>query len=349
MIGTLKERALAMMTRVGVTARVASSEWRRRRLLILCYHGVARSDEHLWNPGLYISATRFARRLKLLRRHGCSVLPLGEALERLARNDLPDRAVVLTFDDGYYDFAATAYPLLRTHGFPSTVYLTTLRCEHNLPIVRLLISYVLWTRRDRSLDGDGLPGLKPVAYPLAEPAARDAIVETLVAASRASNFDRFGNDGVARAVAERLDVDYDRLAAQRMLTLLAPHEVSSLAGQGVDFQLHTHRHRSPDDAALLAREIRDNRQRIERMTGRPAAHFCYPSGVYFRRQLGTLRAEGVVSATTCDPGLAHAGSEMLLLPRFVDTDHVSDNNFSSWITGTAALMSRRAAGNAAAL
>ena len=65
------------------------------------------------------------RRLEVLRRLDCSVLPLGEALARLYRGELPPRAVALTFDDGYFDFKARALPLLRRFGYPATVYVTT--------------------------------------------------------------------------------------------------------------------------------------------------------------------------------------------------------------------------------
>jgi peptidoglycan/xylan/chitin deacetylase (PgdA/CDA1 family) len=267
MLGPLKERAFAVMHHTGLSARVASSGWRRRRLLILGYHGIARWDEDLWNPGLYFSASRFARRLELLRRHRCNVLPLGEAIDRLGRNDLPDRAVVLTFDDGYHDFATIAYPLLRAHGYPATVYLTTLRCEHNFPIVRLLLSYLLWSKREAQLDGSGLPGLVPKRYPLADAKTREAVVDALTAAARESHFDRFDNDEVARQVAGRLGLAYDRYSAMHLLTLLSPEDVAQLANEGVDFQMHSHRHWSPEDPALLARDLRNNRERIERLTG----------------------------------------------------------------------------------
>jgi peptidoglycan/xylan/chitin deacetylase (PgdA/CDA1 family) len=49
------------------------------------------------------------------------------AIERLYERNLPKRAVVLTFDDGYYDFTARALPLLEEGSYPATVYVTTER------------------------------------------------------------------------------------------------------------------------------------------------------------------------------------------------------------------------------
>jgi peptidoglycan/xylan/chitin deacetylase (PgdA/CDA1 family) len=337
------------MQRAGVSSRVASSAWRRRRLLILCYHGIARFDEHLWNPGLYVSAAMFARRMELLRLEGCHVLPLAEAVDRLRRDDLPDRAVALTFDDGYVDFGEAAHPILNAHRFPATVYLPTLRVDHNKPIVALTLSYLLWQRQDRALEGRGLPGLEERTYSLAAAPDREAIVSRLMEAATRLGYSIPDKDELARQLAGRLSIDYDAFVARRMLTLLSPPEVTALAKASVDFQLHTHRHRSPNDPALLAREIQDNRERIEAMTGRPATHFCWPSGVYWREQLATLEAEGVETATTCDPGLATRTSPRLLLPRFVDTSFVDEMTFLSWVAGPAAWMSYRTAAGALSL
>ena len=38
---------------------------------------------------------------------------------------LPDRPIVLTFDDGFADFHAIALPLLRQYGFTATLFVTT--------------------------------------------------------------------------------------------------------------------------------------------------------------------------------------------------------------------------------
>ena len=121
-----------------------------------------------------------------------------------------------------------------------------------------------------------------------------------------------------------------------------PEEVANLPRDLVDVQLHTHRHRVPTDRALFEKEINDNRRLIAEMTGSPSVvHFCYPSGVTSSNYLPWLRALGVVSATTCFPGLASPASEPLMLPRLIDTSHVSELEFEGWMSGVSAFLPRR--------
>ena len=339
MLNALARRCLALSSRTGLSQWVAKSQWRRSRLLVLCYHGIAINDEHQWSPWLYISTRTFEHRLRLLHRNGCTVLPLHEAVERVARRDLPERAVVLTFDDGYYNFLVRAYPALRAFGYPATVYLTTLRCEHNYPIVNLLLSYALWLHRTEKLAGAGLPGLEDTDYPLETTAQRERVFTLLKAEAKRSRFSRLEHDAMAAAVLERLGEDYEWFVRSRRLTLMKPDEVAALSAHGVDFQLHTHTHTTPEDPAAFIEEVRKNRQSIREMTGSDPRHFCYPSGVYRMSYLPVLEAEGVLSATTCDPGFARPASNRLLLNRFVDGEAVSSTEFEAWLSGTAACWS----------
>lgn len=326
---------------LGISRLIGNSAWRRHRLLVLCYHGVSLQDEHEWNPFLYVSPQTFEARLQLLRDLNCHVLPLKEATSRLYRGDLPERAVALTFDDGYFDYRARAYPLLSAYGYPSTVYLTTKRVEHNRPIVGLLLSYVLWKRRGAVLDGRGVPGLGEPALATGTAAERLRITERVEAAGRAQRLSPVQKDDVVGEIASRLAADYDSLATARLLTLMNPDEVSDMAARGVDFQLHTHCHRTPEDPEQFAAEIRINGERIESMTGKRPSHFCYPSGVYRASYLPVLQAAGVVSATTCERGLATAATHPLLMPRVVDTDLTSEVEVSGWIFGAAAWLPQR--------
>lgn len=337
-IRSLKRSSLAVSKHLGLTRLVSESNWRRERLLILCYHGVSLADEHRWKPNLYVSPAHLERRLALLRRNRCTVLSLDDAIGRLYRNDLPDRAVVLTFDDGYHDFMAQAWPLLSAAGYPATVYLTTCRVDHNWPVASLFLSYVLWKARRRDLDLTGLNGLDG-RFPLVTRDDQQRMVERI--AHTFHGLDGAGKDALVRNVTLRLGLEYDALLAARLLTLMRPADVELLAKAGVDFQLHTHLHRTPDDPEVFVRDVLYNRTRLEAITGARPSHLCYPSGVYRTSYLSALEREGIASATTCDPGLASPESNRLLLPRFVDTSTTSEIEFEGWITGVSSYLPRR--------
>jgi len=320
---------------IGLNRRVGASAWRRQRLLILCYHGISLHNEHEWNPRLFISPENFSRRLELLDRSGCTVVPLGEAVQRVYANEIPERAVCLTFDDGFYDFAVQAQPRLRQFGFPATVYLNTLRCGHDFPAVRIGLSYVFWKSKRSVVDGRGLPGLDPVEYPIATPEQRWTLAVAIHTSLLAAKADVARQDDALRDVSQRMGVDYDELASTRMLSLMRPAEVTALAAEGVDFQMHTHRHSTPVDSDLFVEEIRENRWRIEAMTGVRPTHFCYPSGLYRESYFPLLEAAGVVTATTTRAGMVSSKTSPLLLPRFVDMNSVSEAEFDGWLTGIA--------------
>jgi peptidoglycan/xylan/chitin deacetylase (PgdA/CDA1 family) len=336
----LRRAALTTLKACGAFGVVRESAWRRQRLLILCYHGVALDDEDQWRPHLYVSPETLERRLDILQRGKYSVLPLVEALDRLRRNDLPPRSIALTFDDGTYDFYSIAFPALRQRKLPVTVYLTTYYSEAQLPVFNLICSYMLWRARSRgSLDLSEFGVAQPVALDSSE--SRETAVNEVMQWTEREGFSGQQKDEVAGRIAGRLHIDYEDLRRRRVLQLMNREEVSQLAAEGVDFQLHTHRHRTPQDEDLFRREIRDNRAHIAGMLSGERKHFCYPSGAWRPEFVGWLQKEGVISATTCDTGFATAESNPLLLPRFVDTSARTDLEFESWLDGVGHFLSRR--------
>lgn len=132
------------------------SAWRRKRLLILGYHGVSTHDEHEWDGELYMPPSLVRERFETLRRGQYQVLPLGEAVSRLYDGSLPPRAVAITFDDGAYDFYTHARPLLEEFSFPATVYLTSYYSRYQRPVFNTMLRYLFWKGRDKTLDATGL-------------------------------------------------------------------------------------------------------------------------------------------------------------------------------------------------
>jgi peptidoglycan/xylan/chitin deacetylase (PgdA/CDA1 family) len=327
---------------MGGIKLVAGSEWRRQRLLILCYHGVSLQDEHEWDPALFVTPAFLRHRFESLRNGGYVVLPLGEAVRNLRQETLPPRSVVLTFDDGFYNFFAAAAPLLEEFGYPATNYMSSYHCVHQRPVLGLTLRYLLWRARLQVLMPKVLPGIYD-SVDLQNPQHRTTLAVNLLNQAELLSGDREAQQAWLGEVAMRLGIDWGNIVRSRLFHLMTPAETADIARRGFDVQLHTHRHRTPRDKSAFCNEVLENRRILEEMTGHPANHFCYPSGDCDPMFLPWLRELRVETAVTGRSGLANAEHDPLLLPRYVDTMAQSDVLFESWVSGTGAILLGRGA------
>jgi peptidoglycan/xylan/chitin deacetylase (PgdA/CDA1 family) len=93
------------------------------RIPILVYHSVSRGGDIGELAPYTISPDRFADHLAYLRDNGYSGYTVTALTHAMAAGQaLADRAVVLTFDDGFVDFQVHAVKRLAAAGFPATLY-----------------------------------------------------------------------------------------------------------------------------------------------------------------------------------------------------------------------------------
>jgi peptidoglycan/xylan/chitin deacetylase (PgdA/CDA1 family) len=93
----------------------------RRQVRVLLYHACEETESDFIR-GLQSNTPPdvLARHLDFLRRY-YNVVPATA----LPDGNLPDRAAVITFDDGYDSVRTSAFPLLRARGLPATIYLVS--------------------------------------------------------------------------------------------------------------------------------------------------------------------------------------------------------------------------------
>ena len=89
---------------------------------ILMYHRIGTETFDPW--GLAVAPERFEAQLQWLAR-ARTILPLTEFAAMHRQANLPGKAVALTFDDGWRDNAANAFPLLQKHQVPASIFLST--------------------------------------------------------------------------------------------------------------------------------------------------------------------------------------------------------------------------------
>lgn len=88
------------------------------RVPILTYHKIAPITKGTIFPGTFVPPDLFEKHLRLLKRRGFSSVSCTNLFE----SGLP-KPILLTFDDGFQDFAVNAWPRLQQHGFGALVFL----------------------------------------------------------------------------------------------------------------------------------------------------------------------------------------------------------------------------------
>ena len=105
----LGRRLAGRLARTPALLRLTLALTKPRRFLVLCYHRVNDSG----HPFFGGTPTALFREQMQVLREGFAVLFLDELVERAASEDVPANAVAITFDDGYRDNYANAFPILR--------------------------------------------------------------------------------------------------------------------------------------------------------------------------------------------------------------------------------------------
>ncbi len=305
--------------------------WSAGKLRIIAWQGLSSSDEHEYDDATFLRPQTFARRLELLAHMGATVLPLDEAMDRLARGTLPALPVVLTIDGGWASSAGPMADALSRAGFPATLYVATDSTRRPFwPVYEVAVGWLLWragqTGRQAPVD---LAPVDPRAgtLDLSTEAQRQEALAKLRALGPSLNL--VERTHLVTALAEALGEDLGSAALQS-----ADYDaLGTLAARGVDVQLHTHRRRMPPTEAQLSAELDLNRAHLRRASPRSLKHLSFPEGEYRPEQLDWLPRLGVSTAVTRKPGLNDARTPRLELRRFVDRERLSALELEATLCG----------------
>ncbi len=101
---------------------------RRLRVPVLMYHYLSTppDDADIYRRDLSVPPELFAAQLDRLLAEGYTAVTLYQVMDALQRGaPLPEKPVVITFDDGYRDNYENAFPLLRARALPATIFVVT--------------------------------------------------------------------------------------------------------------------------------------------------------------------------------------------------------------------------------
>ncbi len=307
-------------------------------LRILCYHGFSLDDEHLFRPKLFMTRSLFKKRLDKISKMKFLVISLDNAVE-MSKSKIPfSNSLVITIDDGWQGVGDIAWPLLKQHEFKWTLYLTTYYAEKQTQVMNVAIQYLCWKTLKKELDlsdtnivfKDAIEfhGLQKVS--LLEPKLQKFSAKIMTCEDRQI---------FLHTVASALEINQDDIEKKRLFYLLNMTAIKDMHDDGVDIELHTHRHSlGQGDKNKLDFEIAENKESIQKICGHRLDHFCYPSGFYTKNHPHWLSALGIISATTCKPGLNYSTTPLLELRRFLDGENITAIEFESELSGFSELL-----------
>lgn len=289
----------------------------RRGLTIIGWHGVSLSDEHERFTSLFISPESFRRRLTFIKK--CyEVIDLDTAIKQHESGKFKKRQIVLTFDDGFYNFFKVAAPILEEYNMTATNYVVSEPMLNQLPILILLVQEVILTcaleRGEISIDG--LEG----TFDLSKPKERKRLINSALAKYR-SMLDRDYETRFqfVKELAIALKVDIDPVIKKRVLHSMNKDEIRIIAEKGFSMQNHTDNHFNVIDYAdEVYQEVKECKSKLEAVTGKEADHFCYPSGLWQKEAWRDLSRLNMRSAVTTMQGPNFSRTPVLGLRRVLN-------------------------------
>lgn len=272
--------AIQLLVRSGAGHVLRGVSRRAGTLRVLAYHRICEPapEGYPFDPALISASPReFAWQMNHVARHYQPV-SLDTVLEaQEGRRPLPDRAVLVTFDDGFDDNYSAAFPVLQRYAVPATFFLATGHIGGEAPFWFEWLAFVISRAPAGSM---ALPALGRAINLTDDFQARRHVYEELVEQLKRVP------DPVRRAALDELDTTLGAVWADAepgVRALSRPlrwEQVCEMAAAGMNFASHSLTHPilsrlAPD---VLAHELQQSKRDIEGALGRRIHALAYPNG-----------------------------------------------------------------------
>ena len=287
------------------------------------------------NAGLEVTPDYLEKTILFLRKNNYEIVSLDRAAQILNGDQVKKKIAVFTFDDGYVDNYLYAYPILKKHAVPFTIYVTT-----HLPDGEAILWWYLLedlilkeNRIDFELND------QRYQYSCASSREKDWVyneIHKLILDGPSSQLNQR-----IRQVFENYDISFLEKTSQLSLTWQQIREMSE--DPLVDIGAHTIHHEALSrlSEAAVQKEMESSRDIIESKIGQQVEHFSYPFGTKNEageREFRIAKKCGFKTSTTTRISNIFPEHKNLLqqLPRIPinqKRDHGNIDYLNLWLSG----------------
>lgn len=315
------------LVKSGVLTLLAGYGWLRIRfsrtptLLILTYHRVLPSDDPSRNaeqPGMLTSPDALDKHIRVAKKLGAEPIHLDDWLSRNSQGKtLPKLAVVFTFDDGWRDNYQYAYPCLKAHSAPATIFLVTRMIDTDRTFWPEQILTLL-TYQPIPADDNVFDWLTPLIPSNVNGANGQAL--TLIEADEVITRLKSLDDAAILAGLDKIYQKHPELApTESSRSILNTSELAEMSENDlVRYGAHTRHHfrlNRLESEDTLKEEIVGCLKDIKALSNASVPVFCYPNGDITDKG-EALVSEHYKAACTTKTGWNRAGCNPYDLHRF---------------------------------
>lgn len=273
--------------------------------MVLTYHRIA--DEPNPEDSLIVSLRNFEHQIVFLKRH--YNLISGEELAEIITSgaSFPQESCLITFDDGWRDNYTHAFPLLKKHGVPAVIFISTdyigtdqtLWHERLLKLLTKIPSHTSIIEIADALNKwpEGVAKKIIGILKLSNERRRSAINNLI------EDLKRFDLEQI-NEINHGLEFLSGSKGSNEFPSMLSWQEVSEMSKNNIYFGSHTKSHpilTQINDHQIRA-ELIESKKIIEDRLRKPVHFLCYPNGNYNEKVLKVMKEAGYLAGFSCIPG-----------------------------------------------
>lgn len=281
-----------------------------KRLSILIFHRVLESYDFM-RPD-EITAKEFDEKMQLITQY-FTPLPLSDAVDKLKNNTLPQRAICVTFDDGYRDNAEVAFPILKKWNIPATFFVASGFLDGG----RMWNDTVIETVRNYQGDEINLTELGLGAFDTQSNHQKERSAQLII--QQIKHLQQQERDQKVEFIASHAKHLPNDL-------MMDSAQVRNMSEQGVFIGGHTVTHPilATQTTKKAEQEIMQGKKELEDIIQSPITEFAYPNGKpgqdYLPEHVDIVKKLGFKLAVSTEWGVSNGKSDIYQLNRFTPWD-----------------------------
>jgi peptidoglycan/xylan/chitin deacetylase (PgdA/CDA1 family) len=284
--------------------------------LILYYHSVRNQTYGRWLEDLTVTPSAFAWQMKYLK-NIFAVLSFEEFIESYTcgftdcKGKIP---ITITFDDGWRDNYSHAWPVLREHNIPFTIFLATYFIENNAIFPQVELSFLLKKLCNNKERINILIGNERLFFHSKSPDMFNDIWEMFIQLTIQQQKEFIGTLYSITRVKSYISETVNPSSRVALLW----EEIEEMEKSGLArFGPHTHNHivTSFFNNEVVEKEIIKSWTLLKSKTRNPLSVFCFPNGNFLPDQRNILTKLGLEYGVITKENMVTATTPKQFLPR----------------------------------